>query len=159
LIELSAVFVFVAGELIATLRVTPLTTIDLVSEPNALVQTTVIVFGPVTKATEAGDVAALPFTVQVIVPEPVAWNATLIGVTALLVPVAGESIVVTGGVPVPIPVTDACPARMPLLQTTVIVFDPAESTALLAVLRPEVEATPLTVQVVPAGSVVEPSTV
>jgi len=48
---------------------------------------------------------------------------------------------------------------MPLLQTTVIVLAPLLSDAVFAVLRPEVDAAPFTVQEVPAGIVVEPSTV
>jgi len=49
---------------------------------------------------------------------------------------------------------------MPLLQTTVTALAPrVGSDAVLLVLRPEVDAAPFTVQVVPAGIVVEPSTV
>jgi len=83
-----------AGAVIATVRAIPVTVMVLVSVPETSVQATVMVLGPATIGTEAGDVAVVPFTVQVGVPVPTAWNWTLIGVDALLVPVAGESIVV-----------------------------------------------------------------
>jgi len=138
---------------------TPVTVIDLVSEPKTLEQATVMVFAPATTGTEAGDVAAVPLTVQLIVPEPVALNATLIGDVVVVDPVAGELMVVTGGVP-RFTLTDALVGVTPLLQVTVIVFEPiVGSAAVFALLRPELEATPLTVQVVPAGIVVEPPTV
>ena len=148
-----------AGVVIATVRAIPVTVIDFVSVPETSVQATVIVFGPATIGTLAGDVAVVPLTVQVIGAVPVAWNATLIGVTAELLPVAGESIVVT--MPLTrLTETAAVPAAMPLLQLTVIVLAPmVGSEAVLLPLAPDVEAAPLTVQVVPAGIVVEPSTV
>jgi hypothetical protein len=95
----AAVFVRFAGVVIATVRAIPVTVMVLVSVPKTLEQVTVMVLLPELIATEAGDVAAEPLTVQLIVPEPVALNATLIGVDALLEPVAGELIVVVGGVP------------------------------------------------------------
>jgi len=156
------VFELFAGAVIATVRAMPVTVIVLVSEPKTLEQVTVMVLLPAAIATEAGDVAAEPLTVQVIVPEPVALNATLIGVDALLEPVAGELIVVVGAVP-RTTVTDCVAGaadEMPLLQMTVTVLLPiVGSEAVLLVLRPEVDAVPFTVQVVPAGNVVEPSTV
>jgi len=143
-----------------TVRAIPVTVIVLVSEPNALEQVTVMVLLPELIATEAGDVAAEPLTVQVIVPEPVALNATLIGVDALLDPVAGELIVVTTGFPrfTVIDCVAGAADEMPLLQTTVTVLAPivGNETVLFCV---SVEAAPFTVQVVPAGIVVEPSTV
>src|SRR3954451_3201748 len=88
-----------AGVVIATVRAIPVTVIVLVSDPKTLEQVTVMVLLPATIGTEAGDVAAVPLTVQLIVPVPVAPKATEIGVAALLEPVAGELIVVTGGLP------------------------------------------------------------
>src|SRR3954452_7457868 len=90
-----AVLALFAGVVIATVRAIPVTTIDLVSVPETSVQATVMVFGPATIGTLFGDVEVTPLTVQVGVPVPTAWNVTLIGVDALVVPVAGESIVVT----------------------------------------------------------------
>jgi len=151
-----------AGVVIATVRAIPVTVMVLVSLPNALEQTTVIVLEPATIGTEAGDAVAVPLTVQVTVAVPVALNATEIGVAALLLPVAGELIVVTGATPLftVIDCVAGAADEMPLLQTTVIVLAPmVGSEAVLLVLRPEVDAVPFTVQVVPAGNVVEPSTV
>src|SRR4051812_27993831 len=153
-----------AGVVIATVRAIPVTVMVLVSEPKRLEQVTVMVLLPAAIVTAAGDVAGVPLTVQVIVPEPVALKATLIGVDALLDPVAGELIVVTGGLPrlTEIDCVAGAADEMPLLQTTVIVL-PAPpmvgSEAVLLVLKPDVDAAPLTVQVVPDGNVVEPSTV
>jgi hypothetical protein len=151
------VFELLAGEVIATVRAMPVTVIVLVSEPNTLEQVTVMVLLPATKATDAGDDAALPLTVQLIVPEPVALKATLIGVDALLEPVAGELIVVTGALP-RITWTTAWPGPNELVQMIVIVLLPivGSATELVVAL---VDDTPLIVQVVPPGIVAAPLTV
>jgi len=151
-----------AGVVIATVRGTPFTVIVFVSEPKTLEQITVMVLLPATIGTLVGEVEGTPLTVQVIVPEPVAPKLTDTGVAAMFAPFAGELIVVVGGVPrlTLIVCVAGAAVEMPLLQTTVMAFAPmVGSEAVLLVLRPEVDAVPLTVQVVPAGNVVEPSTV
>lgn len=62
-------FAPVAGDVIVTTGAVPrLTVIAWLSEPNALVQATVIAFAPVASATElvVGVVDDAPFTVQVV---------------------------------------------------------------------------------------------
>jgi len=73
LIDVDAVLVLLAGEVIATTRLTPVTVIAFVSDPNTFVQTTVMVFAPSAIVTElvAGVVEVTPLTVQVTGAVPV----------------------------------------------------------------------------------------
>jgi len=145
------------GVVMTTAGATPVTVIDLASEPNAFEQATVIVFEPATSGTLAGEVAVVPFTVQVIGGVPVVDHVTLIGETVLVEPVAGELIVTCGAVPSVTFVVAVLDVPSELEHTTLIALAPTESvTGLVVVL---VDAAPLTVQVVPAGIVEPPLTV
>src|SRR4051794_2670637 len=152
-----AVLVPDAGVVITTVRAIPVTVMVLVSEPNGLVQTTVMVLLPELTGTVAGDVAAEPLTVQVIVPEPVALKLTEIGVDALLLPVAGELIVVTVGLPRVTTAVEVVAEPNALVHVALMLFAPRTSeTVLVDALD---EAAPFTVQVVPAGIDATPLTV
>jgi hypothetical protein len=82
---------------------------------------------------------------------------TLIGVTVLLELLAGD-VIAEFGTPPRETVTADVPAPKALEQETVIVFAPLFGNAaeFVDVL---LDATPFTLQVVPAGMIVEPSTV
>jgi len=73
LIDVAAVLVLFAGDEIVTIGAVPrFTVIVLLSEPNELVQVTVIVFAPSTNGTVAPvRLDATPFTVQVMLWVPV----------------------------------------------------------------------------------------
>jgi len=81
----------------------------------------------------------------------------LIGVTVLLDPSAGEVIAATGGTPRLTFTVAVFEAPNALLQITLIGLAPSDSATLFV--DGVVDATPFTVQVVPAGIVVAPSTV
>jgi 1-aminocyclopropane-1-carboxylate deaminase/D-cysteine desulfhydrase-like pyridoxal-dependent ACC family enzyme len=113
-----------AGDVIVRVGAVPrLTVTDLVSEPNELVQTTVMVFAPTTSGTVAGLVAAVPLTVQLIGVEPVVVHVTEVDVAAVLLLLAGAVIVTTGAVPRLI-VIDLVSVPNALVATTVTVFAP-----------------------------------
>ena len=156
LIDAFVVLSLLAGAVIATVGTTPLTVIESLSLPNALVQTSVIVFAPVTRFTVAGEVAAEPFTVQVIGVEPVLVQTSDVVAAVVLLLLAGDVMLLTGTVP-RVTFTAALFEPNAFEQATVIVLLPtARLTELVEVL---VELAPLTVQVVPAGIEVPPLTV
>jgi hypothetical protein len=126
-----------------------------VSEPNAFTQVIVIVFAPSGRFTVTGLVAAEPLTVQVIGGVPVTVHATEIVEVVVVVPFAGEVIVITGAVP-RFTVTVAEVVPPPFVQETVIALAPITSVAGLFVV---VTATPFCAHVVPDGIVVLPFTV
>jgi len=134
------------GAVIVTTGASPrLTVIDLVSEPNALLQTTVMVFAPMTSGTVAGLVAEVPFTVQVIGAVPVEVQVTAVDVAVVLLLLAGAEIVTTGAVP-RLTVTVFVSEPNALVQATVMVFAPATSATVAGL----VAAAPLTVQLIGA---------
>jgi hypothetical protein len=73
-------------------------------------------------------------------------------------PVVGEVIAATGTPPL-LTVTFWLFAPKALVQVTVMTFVASGRFAVLLALLPDVEGAPATVQVVPAGIVVDPSTV
>jgi hypothetical protein len=96
-------------------------------------------------------------TVQVvpagIEADPLTVYAALIDDAVVLVPLAGAVIATVEATPLTV-IEAGLPVPNELAQTTLIVFAPATKATELAV--GVVELTPLTVQVVPAGSVVAP---
>jgi len=153
------VFVLLAGDVIVTTGGVPRMIVTVfVSEPDALVQTTVNRFEPIAKETVLfpGDAAA-PFNVQEIGAVPVAEK--LITAVAVLTSTLLEGeLIVTTGASVRVTVTDALvDAPNAPVQATVIVFGPVASATLLVDVL--VEAAPLTVQVVPDGMTPPPFSV
>jgi hypothetical protein len=158
LVDVAVVLLPLAGEVIVTVGAPPLFTVTtLLSLPNALVQVTVMMFAPLLSGTFAGLVAALPLTVQEIGVEPVVVQETLIDPAVVLVPSAGEVIVTLGAVPRLTVTVAGVLVPNALVQDAVMAFAPTLSaTEFVEVL---VELLPLTVQVVPPGIEVPPSTV
>jgi hypothetical protein len=144
----AVVLVPVVGAVIVTTGATPrLTVMTLVSVPNALVQTTVMVFAPTARLTVAGLVAAAPLTVQVIGVLPVALKLTDVVAAVVLVPSAGELIVVTGAMP-RLTVTDLVSELLDAsVQATVMVFAPSARLTVAGL----VAGSPFTVQVIGAA--------
>jgi len=151
-----AVVASAAGAVLTTEFGTPLTVIVAgVDEPDALEQTTVMVFAPATNVREFVDgvVVAVPLIVHVvpdgIVLAPLTVKATLIGVVVLFELLAGDAIATTGTAsPVPLNVAGVDPPNT-LVQTTEIVNGPLGTVNELVVALVVLE--PLTVHVVPAG--------
>jgi len=141
----AVVLLLFAGAVIVTTGASPrVTTTDLLSEPNALVQATVMVFAPSARLTVAGLVAAEPLTVQLIGVLPVVVHETEVDV-AVVLPAAGAVMVTTGGVPRLI-VMILVSEPNTLVQTTVMVFAPATRLTVAGL----VAAAPLTVQLIGA---------
>jgi hypothetical protein len=145
-VQATEVVVFVvvlplAGAVIVTTGATPrVTDTDWVSEPNALVQETVIVLAPTFSATEAGLVAAAPLTVQEVGGVPLETHVTEVDAADVFVPLVGDVIVTPGAVP-RLTVTTLVFDPYALEQVTVIVFAPVTSVTLAGL----VAALPLTV--------------
>jgi len=142
-VDVAVVLLPLAGAVIVTTGASPRVTVtDLVSVPNALVQTTVMVFAPSARLTVAGLVAAAPLTVQVGVL-PVVVHVTEVDVAVVFVPVAGAVIVTTGGVPRLTVMTWLFEPNA-LVQVTVMVFAPSARLTVAGL----VAAAPLTVQLI-----------
>lgn len=88
-----------AGAVIVTTGATPLLTVtDLVSLPDAFVQTTVSALAPTLRLAVNGEVAALPLAVQVGVGVPVTVHASEVVVAVVFRLFAG-AVIVTAGAP------------------------------------------------------------
>jgi hypothetical protein len=140
LLPLAGAVIVTTGATTTALRVTET---DLVSEPNELVQTTVMVFAPSARLTVAGLVAAAPLTVQVGAGEPVLVHVTEVDVAVVLEPSAGAVIVTTGTTPRVTVMTWLFEPNW-LEQATVMVFAPTARLTVAGL----VAAAPLTVQVI-----------
>ena len=162
MIDVAVVLVLLAGDVIATVGAAgPFDVIVAEADPNALVHTTTIELDPLTIGTEAVVTGAgEPLIVQVvpdgIVDVPLTVNETIIGVPVAVLPLEGEVITTIGAEP-RLTVITACPVPNAPVQATVIVLAPVTKLTELVVVL--VDATPLTVQVVPDGIVDVPLTV
>ncbi len=139
-----------------------MTVTESLSDPNELVQDTVMVFAPGLSVTllVVASVVAPPLTVQVvpagIEASPPTVKATLTLESVVLVPSAGSVIATAGPLPwLTLTVSVSLPKSF--VQLTVIVLAPGSSETLLVVAS--VVALPFTVQVVPLGIEAAPSTV
>jgi hypothetical protein len=139
----AVVLLLLAGAVIVTTGASPrVTTTDLLSEPNALVQATVMVFAPAARATVAGLVAAEPLTVQLIGVLPVVVHVTEVD-EAVVLPAAGAVIVTTGAVP-RLTVMTFVSVPNALVQATEMVFAPVTRLTVAGLVAVE----PLTVQLI-----------
>jgi hypothetical protein len=150
------------GEMIDTNKVVDrFTVMTAVSLPNALLQTTATVFGPSARLTllDVVLVVEIPLTVQVVPAgidvDPLTVNTTLVVVVVTKLLLMG-AVITTAGDGTLIFVAVSLPEPNALVQVTTIVKAPGVIATVFVV--GVVETFPLTVQVVPAGIVLEPFT-
>jgi hypothetical protein len=146
-VEAAVVLLLLAGAEIVRAGLTPrLTVTDLLSEPNALVQATVMVFAPTERLTVAGLVAAAPLTVQEVGGVPVVVHVAEVDVAVVFELSVGAVIVTTGAVPW-LTVTDfVSDAEVESPHETVMTFAPGERLTVAGL----VAEAPLTVQLIGA---------